>query len=83
MKNYRKETQEVELLEGITCDICGKTFTDVMETQEFLSIDFYGGYNSIFGDDNKVECDVCQYCLKEKLGQYVRVKPSDLNNIPD
>ena len=62
-----------------TCDICGKSYgclladEGVMEAQEFINIRFEGGYGSVFGDESKVECDLCQHCLKEHLGKYLRV----------
>ena len=64
----------------LTCDICKKTYqyddtTEAQfEIQEFLHIRFTGGYGSVFGDGDRVECDICQRCVKEKLGAYMRVK---------
>lgn len=64
-----------ELVE-IICDRCGKSITpdDFVEWQEALTIGFRGGYGSVFGDDIKYRCDLCQHCLKETLGEYI--KPS-------
>ena len=58
---------------SITCDKCGKTFENDLEIQEFHHIDYFGGYGSVFGDMNKVECDICQHCLKEMIGDIIRV----------
>lgn len=70
----RKEFTEVRhKIVSVTCDVCGKTYDDVMEIQEFLFINLDGGFNSIFGDESKIECEVCQHCLKELLGKYLRV----------
>lgn len=78
MISYKHAT--VEVPSEITCDICGKTYNmdrnenepeDDFEIQEFHHINFTGGYTSVFGDENKVTCDICQHCLKEKLGQYL------------
>lgn len=30
------------------------------------------GYGSIFGDGIKIECDICQHCLKKLIGEYCR-----------
>jgi len=71
----RKVTFDTEITVGISCDICKKTFdqeNDKMEVQEFHEICFTGGYNSVFGDGKRVKCDICQHCLKEKLGAYLR-----------
>ncbi len=61
---------------SITCDKCGKTFIigeNDLEIQEFQHISFCGGYGSVFGDMNDVECDICQHCLKAMIGDIVRV----------
>lgn len=74
-----KLNQKIEFVEEfIVCDKCGVKYEihgandSEMEAQEFLSINFTGGYASIFGDMDKFECDLCQYCMKELLGQYIR-----------
>jgi hypothetical protein len=59
---------------AITCDRCRKTYDDVLERQEFLCWADTGGYgNIVFGDMSRVEIDLCQYCVIEVLGQWVRV----------
>lgn len=78
-KEIEKITEEKEVVKSMTCDICGKTYdktfsTDnIFEVQEFTHIKFVGGYGSVFGDGDMVECDICQNCLKEKLGEYIRI----------
>ena len=84
MKNFIKQTKKVDVLESITCDICGKTYDlDTMgcqlEEQEFLYIDFSAGYNSVFGDMNHIECDICQYCLKNMIDGKYRVTQDVVN----
>lgn len=82
MINYRKEivTEEKEIVTSVTCDICGKVFDysdntdEVFEIQEFVHINFIGGYGSVFGDGDHVRCDICQNCLKERLGSYLRIE---------
>jgi len=84
MRNYRTYMDPRTVLDTITCDVCKKEFrtrhhnNDVtpdedMEVQEFHSIDFVGGYGSIFGDEVTVNCDICQHCLKKILGEYLRI----------
>ena len=51
MIKYRAETKEVLVKDEITCDCCGKTYScsvsdvDIFEVQEFLNINFIGGYS--------------------------------------
>ena len=64
-----KETIEAktETIIGYKCSRCGREVYefDIMEFQEFHHIDFVGGYGSVFGDGNRVRCDICQHCLKD------------------
>ena len=77
MITYRAETKEVLVKDEITCDCCGKTYScsvsdvDIFEVQEFLNINFIGGYSSIFGDGVRVSGNFCQECVKELLGKYL------------
>ena len=85
MIERKTEMQEVPVPESITCDVCKKKYyydrndrneginEDIMEIQEFHHIYFVGGYKSIFGDENVITGDICQHCLKEKLGEYLAV----------
>ena len=58
----------------VICDRCWIEHTDTFEIEEFLYLDFIGGYGSIFGDGSKVECDLCQNCVKELLGKHLKIK---------
>lgn len=53
---------------------------DLFERQEMLNIKFRGGYGSIFGDCDLIECDLCQNCVKELLGEYIRITPGSLSD---
>lgn len=56
------------------CDRCGREMQKHdCEWEERISIAFRGGYDSIFGDGNAVELDLCQHCVKEVLGPWLRV----------
>ncbi len=62
-------------LKSIQCDKCKKEFQnddDIFEIQEFHHVRFEGGYGSVFGDGDIIECDICQHCLKELIGNYYR-----------
>lgn len=67
-------TLEREVVESVTCDKCGKVITpdDTVEWQELYSIQFTGGYGSVFGDESTIRADFCQQCLKELIGPYYK-----------
>lgn len=74
------ETTTKYVVSSITCDICQRRFSfedDVFEVQEFTHIRKTGGYGSVFGDGDSIELDMCQHCLKEKLGGYIRIIEED------
>ncbi len=73
MKHTILETEQVEKIEAITCDRCKIKYDDPMELQEFLSHSDRAGYGSVFGDTYLVEIDLCQRCVKEVLGRWIRV----------
>jgi len=69
------ETKTEKIATSITCDVCKKEYSfekDFLQTQEFHCVRFVGGYDSVFGDDIKIECDICQHCLKKLIGEYCR-----------
>jgi len=79
MKTYKPTPATASDAEigSITCDVCGKTYRtdkDFMEIQEFVCLDFYGGYGSVFGDMSHCTLDICQHCLKKKLGKWIVIK---------
>ena len=74
MINYTTETTDVKKVTSIVCDCCRKTFSDVMDTQEFTHIDAVGGYNSSIGDGVRYQCDLCGNCVKSLLGKYLRIE---------
>lgn len=58
-----------------TCDRCKRSVSrdgDVFEFQEFQFYFISGGYGSVFGDPANLECDLCQHCVKELIGPYLR-----------
>jgi len=67
---YKTEMVEHRLFDKFICDRCLREVTDEMELQEVHSIRFKGGYGSIFGDGNNVDCDLCQQCLKDLIGDF-------------
>lgn len=68
----------VQEVAACTCDRCQRRMTPEVgdfEWHERLSIAFEGGYGSIFGDGSKVRLDLCQRCVRETLGAWLRVAP--------
>ena len=74
MKITKVVTRDVEELEAVQCDGCKKTIAvdDIMELQEMLFLGFTGGFNSVFGDEARMETDLCQECVKRLLGGVLR-----------
>lgn len=69
MRKYKEITVTENVLSEISCDVCGTTYgeQDNFEIQEMHHIDFYGGYESVFGDGSHIKIDLCQHCLKSML----------------
>jgi len=71
--------ETVSMVHQIRCDRCGKAAErGEVGFQEMTSIGFDAGYDSIFGDGNRVEVDLCEPCLRDTLGAWLRLKtPAD------
>ncbi len=73
MIKYKHIQKVIEEPEAVICDVCKREFTaHDLETQEFHHVQFTGGYESVFGDGTQVECDICQHCLKQLIGEHCR-----------
>ena len=76
MKKSVIKTVETEVITSYICDVCHREIDDEtdhgLELQEMIHINTRGGYSSVFGDMAKIELDICQHCLKEKLGEFIR-----------
>ena len=81
MQHIRVRTKTVTRPETyVTCDRCSREMLpgDLdCEHQERLTVGFRAGYSSVFGDGNLVEVDMCQHCIKEVLGPWLRVTEDD------
>jgi hypothetical protein len=76
MKHFVNQPHPV--LHELTCDRCGVRHAHPgSEFFEFTSIAYRAGYGSIFGDGNQVEVDLCQSCLKDTLGPWLRVEEEE------
>lgn len=76
MRQNRTKTIQEEI---VVCDRCHREMgpEDTDELQERTAIRFRAGYGSIFGDGNLVEADICQHCLQEVFGKYLRITEDD------
>jgi len=79
MKLYITEKIESDVLMAIECDRCKKFYDEPYDMQEFLCLNFHGGYYSVFGDLVQVEADICQNCLKEMIEAFCRIKEIDFS----
>jgi hypothetical protein len=64
----------------VVCDRCGKRMSEDEPYQGYnnrAQIRFRAGYASLFGDGNKIEGDLCDKCLYEVLGRYLRIVEAD------
>lgn len=71
-----KDVRPASFVKQIRCDRCDRLAEmgdSELEFQEFVSIDRKAGYASIFGDGNHVQVDLCQHCLKDTLGPWLRI----------
>ncbi|GAB2876072.1 hypothetical protein GCM10027093_09460 [Paraburkholderia jirisanensis] len=76
MREYRAITAQT--VAAYVCDRCKRKHEpDDFEFHEFVSLEFVGGFESIFGDTSKVEIELCQHCLRETLGPWLRVTSMD------
>jgi len=73
-----KDVRPQSYVKQVRCDRCGREAEDgESEFYEFTFIDYKAGYGSILGDGNRVRIDLCQHCLKEMLGTWLRVEEPD------
>lgn len=71
---YKEETVTQKYVCGFTCDSCNKEYgeQDWADLQECLTYRNTGGYGSVFGDGAEMELVLCQHCVKDLLGKYIR-----------
>lgn len=76
MRLFKDERLITKVLTGIECDCCHEVFTDELDLQEMLNWSGRGGFRSVFGDGASLSLDLCQHCLKKRLGDVIRVDDS-------
>ena len=74
MRKLALQTVEQVVVTEIVCDRCERAFEaeDVFELQEFVHVRIEGGFTSIFGDGAQLTCDLCQRCVREVLGPFLK-----------
>ena len=79
MKILRVEGVRAIRLTGIRCDRCGAEvrldsgLEGLFTLQECLSIEFTAGYGAkAFDDGTHYSCELCETCVKDLLGSYLR-----------
>lgn len=79
-----KDVRPASFVKQIRCDRCDR-LAEVgdaeLEFEEFVSINQKAGYASIFGDGNNVQVDLCQHCLKNVLGRWLRIDDPSANSL--
>lgn len=77
MREYRPRT--IQELAVCTCDRCQRRLIpgEPGEWQERLSFEHSCGFDSVFGDGNTVSLDLCQHCVREVLGEWLRITPPE------
>ena len=74
MKHTQRTTVQVDEVIALTCDVCKRRYEDPNEIQGFIHLKKTGSYGSIFGDGTLIECDLCQHCFKDRLGEFLVLK---------
>jgi hypothetical protein len=67
----------------IVCDRCAQQAShDELDFEEYTSIDYVAGYGAVFGDGSRVQLDLCQSCVQQVLGAWLRVTKANAKPIP-
>ncbi|CAB3740989.1 hypothetical protein LMG22037_06440 [Paraburkholderia phenoliruptrix] len=66
------------------CDRCGRRMTPDgpdSDWHERMSIASRGGFHSIFGDGHAISIDLCQHCVRDTLGAWLRIASTGIDDI--
>lgn len=88
MKNLHTTSDSVLAISETVCDRCGAVMpAGTSEFNECLSIDKTCGEGSVFGTDKLLRLDLCQDCVDDVLGPWLRVvepiAPSKLEQLTE
>lgn len=75
-------TRSTPFTSRLSCDRCGAQaqYDTGDGFNNFLQLEFDASWGSAIGDGTHVELDMCHVCLKETLGQWLRLSPSKWNS---
>ena len=60
-------------VKSFTCSCCKEYYDDILDIQEMMHWKNSCGYNSVFGDGNSIELVLCETCIKNQVGTYIKV----------
>lgn len=85
VKIHERVRKTISELSALICDKCGKRIdaADTFEMQEVLSLTIHGGYAAVLGDGDVYDLDMCQECVKDVLGPYLRLRPDHMEGLSD
>lgn len=70
-----KNSEAPSLAHWARCDRCGKELPHGKTSSAgMISVGFDAGQDSVFGEGNRVEVDLCETCLQVCLGAWLRVR---------
>lgn len=71
--NYGETTKIYHEMISFTCDCCKTTYDETLDMQEMMYYHNVCGFGSIFGDGAAIEVVLCEGCVKDRLGDIIRV----------
>jgi len=58
----------------VECDVCGELYpADSVEGKQFVNYRATGTSESVFGEGNNIECDICETCMYSTFANYMRI----------
>ena len=83
MRIVRMNLEQEARLSGIRCDRCQAEarlhgdISGLFDFQEYLLVEFTSGYGAkAFDDGINYSCELCEQCVKDLLGDYLRATNS-------
>jgi hypothetical protein len=70
----------IEVVDDVTCDVCGKSCKDHMDNMEQATLSAYWGYSSK-KDGQNYEVDICENCFDKTLEFLSKLKGSTIKPI--
>lgn len=73
MKKVEAVDVKQNIIKSVTCDKCKKETDIVGEWEEMWRMQWIAGYYSnVFDDGVEYAIDICEQCIKEAFGPYIR-----------